>query len=109
MQTIAGPSGFLKSDCYTLKIPQDLVHQGIMRILFRAKENIFLNLYIHQEGQLFTQLPGIAILNLQSPSFIASIEHEIIRLLNYNGESCNADINYDLHKCREEYIYQVSI
>ena len=109
MLIITEPNGREGSDCYTLKVPEDLVNQGIKFVAFRAKANTFLNLYIHQEGQLFTHLPGFVKLKLQPPSFDASIEHEIIKLLNYNGENCNSDINYDFHKCREEYIYQVSI
>ena len=109
IQIIAEPDGREFPDCFSLRISEDLVRQGIFRVTFRAKENTYLHVYVHQNGQLFTQLPGIAKLNLEGSSFTAAIEHEIIKLLNYNGEECNSDTNYNLQMCREEYIYQVSI
>ena len=36
------------------------------------------------------------------------VGHEIVELQKYNGEPCNDDINYQLDKCRLEYIQRVS-
>ena len=37
----------------------------------------------------------------------ASVTHESIELLNYNGKNCKNDDKYDYDKCKNDYIHKV--
>ena len=94
--------------CYTLVIKDKFAQTGIYSIQFHI-QGTNLIFHFHHKGIMNTQLPGMTWQVLKKEyhnSF--PVEHEVINLLNYDGEKCNHSINYDYHQCRGNYIHQVS-
>ena len=95
--------------CYTLVIKDEIAKTGIYSILFQIKGTPNLIFLFHHKGIMNTQLPGVSWQVLKKEYHNAfPVEHEVINLLNYDGEKCNNSIDYDYHKCRGNYIHQVS-
>ena len=67
---------------------------------------------MHQKGLLYTDMPdSSASLTLKSgehAGHVIKVGHEILELKKYNGEICQGGIDYQLDKCRHEYIEKVS-
>ena len=94
--------------CYTLVIKDKFAQTGIYSILFHI-QGTNLIFHFHHKGIMNTQLPGLTWQVLKKEyhnSF--PVEHEVINLLNYDGEKCNHSVDYDYHQCRGNYIHQVS-
>lgn len=106
-------------NCYTLKIPKDIVEMGISIVNIRSRgfQPIFksqtkLDLFIHDQGLLLNDLPhgSSAGMRLEAPLTVTiPIDHEIIQLLDYDGHTCVPDQNYQLSECRHGFIFNVRI
>ena len=94
--------------CYTLVIKDKFAQTGIYSIQFHI-QGTNLIFHFHHKGIMNTQLPGMTWQVLKK-EYLNSfpVEHEVINLLNYDGEKCNHSVNYDYHQCRGNYIHQVS-
>ena len=91
--------------CFTFSIPDNIVQEGIRNVLISSK--VFDTLYLHKEGTLSAPIPGSSLRTKYADLYEASIVHESIELLNYNGKNCKNDDNYDYDKCKNDYIYKV--
>ena len=95
--------------CFTVSMPRETISLGIQQINVILKKATNLVAYVHLQGLLSTDMsdswPEIY---LGPYGYDIPVGHEIVELQKYNGEPCNDDINYQLDKCRLEYIQRVS-
>ena len=95
--------------CFTVSMPREIINLGIRQIKVDLKKATNLLVYVHLQGLLSTDMsdswPEIY---LGPYGYDIPVGHEIVELQKYNGEPCNDDINYQLDRCRLEYIQQVS-
>ena len=91
--------------CFTFSIPEHIVHEGISGVAIKSKA--FNTLYLHKEGTLSAPIPGSSLGAIYANLYIASVTHESIELLNYNGKNCNNNREYNYDKCKQDYIYKV--
>ena len=66
---------------------------------------------MHLQGLLSTDMSDSwpeVYLSKYYTSHLIPVGHEIVQLQKYNREPCNDDINYQLDKCRLEYIHKVN-
>ena len=91
--------------CFTFKIPDDIVHEDIKKIRIESKP--FYILYLHTEGTLTAPIPGSSMSAKYADLFRASVTREKVELLNYDGNHCNNDGEYNYDKCKQDYIYKV--
>ena len=86
------------------------MRKGIQKIEFNSNEEIYLLIFIHQSGLMFTDLPdAYSLVIFDSIKTSANIEHQFTELLNYKGEKCDQDSKYKLDMCRFDYISQVNL
>ena len=97
--------------CFTFSIPDNIVREGIEKVGVVSNgvvSKAFDTLYLHKEGTLSAPIPGGSLLQLKYEEiFVASVTHESIELLNYDGKSCNNDGEYNYDKCKQDYLYKV--
>ena len=91
--------------CFTFSIPDDIVHEGIRGVAIVSK--VFDTLYLHKEGTLTAPIPGSSLRTKYVDLYRASVTHESIELLDYNGKNCKSDSKYNYDKCKLDYIYKV--
>ena len=91
--------------CFTLSIPEHIVHEGIHEVQINSKA--FDKMYLHKEGALSAQIPGSQSSARYADLYTASVIHESIELLNYDGKHCNNDAEYNHDQCKQDYIYKV--
>ena len=82
-----------------------MVREGIKEVGVVSKA--FGTLYLHQEGTLSAPIPGSLLKSEYDEVQRASVTHESIELLNYDGKNCNNDVEYNYDKCKQDYIYKV--
>ena len=101
---------YLDRVCFTMTIPKKVVNIGIYKIQINVKENISLKIVVHQKGLLYTDMPdSIARLGPTTKfGYKIPVGHEILQMKRYNGERCQSEANYQLDKCRHEYIEKVN-
>ena len=57
---------------------------------------------------LFTDIPvACQQVDLSGDGYSISIDHEVVGLLKYDGETCEADEKYNFDECKFEYIRKV--
>ena len=83
-----------------------MVREGIKEVGVVSKATTFGTLYLHQEGTLSAPIPG-SLKSEYDEVQQASVTHESIELLNYDGKNCNNDVEYNYDKCKQDYIYKV--
>ena len=93
--------------CFTFSMPDNIVHEGILGV--RIISQPFNTLYLHKEGTLTAPIPGSSLGATYADLYIASVTHESIELINYDGKNCNTDAEYNYDKCKQDYIYKVSL
>ena len=93
--------------CFTFSMPDNIVHEGILGV--RIISQPFNTLYLHKEGTLTAPIPGSSLGATYADLYIASVTHESIELINYDGKNCNNDGEYNYDKCKQDYIYKVSL
>ena len=99
--------------CFTFSIPDDIVREGIERVGVDGIKKVgvvskaFDTLYLHKEGTLSAPIPGSLLKSRYEEIYEASVTHESIELLNYDGKNCNNDGEYNYDKCKQDYIYKV--
>jgi hypothetical protein len=91
--------------CFTFSIPDNIVRDGIKSVSIMSKP--FDTLYIHKEGTLWAPISGSVLKSKYDEIYHASVTHESIQLLNYDGMNCNNDGKYNYDKCKQDYIYKV--
>ena len=91
--------------CFTFSIPDVLVREGISNVAITTKA--FDALYLHKEGTLSAPIPGSSLRAKYADLYKASVTHQSIELLNYDGKNCNNDGDYNYDTCKENYIYKV--
>ena len=99
--------------CFTFSIPDDIVREGIQKVGVEGIEKVGVvskaidTLYLHKEGTLSAPIPGSLLKLKYEEIYEASVTHESIELLNYDGKNCNNDGEYNYDKCKQDYIYKV--
>ena len=91
--------------CFTFSIPDNVVHEGIRGVAIVSK--VFDTLHLHKEGTLTAPIPGSSLRTKYVDLYRASVTHESIELLDYNGKNCKSDSKYNYDKCKLDYIYKV--
>ena len=91
--------------CFTFSIPDNIVRDGIKTVSIISKP--FVDLYMHKEGTLWAPISGSLLKSKYNEIYHASVTHESIQLLNYDGMNCNNDGKYNYDKCKQDYIYKV--
>ena len=91
--------------CFTFSIPENIVREGIEKV--GVVSEAFDVLYLHKEGTFSAPIPGSLIKSRYEEIYEASVTHESIELLNYDGKDCNNDGEYNYDKCKQDYIYKV--
>ena len=93
--------------CFTFTIPNTIVREGIKDVAIYSKE--FYALYLHKEGTFSAPIPGSSLRAKYADLYRASVTHESIELLNYDGKKCNMESEYNYDKCKQDFIYRVSM
>lgn len=99
-----------RGQCWTLTLPLQIIQRGIFQIQFSTFDNTSYELFIHGSGAFLTDLPnGSPSIILESPMHVENmpVNHEMVRLLDYDGERCIADDRYQLDRCRDDHIAKV--
>ena len=91
--------------CFTFSIPYEIVREGISNVAITSKA--IDTLYLHKEGTLSAPIPGSSLRAKYADLYKASVTHESVELLNYDGKKCNIDGDYNYDKCKENNIYKV--
>ena len=95
----------LKYKCFRIIIPKKIVIEGIIHIMFSSKP--FYKLHVHQNGLLLSDMAGSSPRAYYTEFAKMSVTHEVLEFLDYAGDECinNDDFDYDM--CRQNYIFQV--
>ena len=91
--------------CFTFSIPDSIVFEGISNVAITSKA--IDTLILHKEGTLSAPIPGSSLRAKYADLYKASVTHQSIELLNYDGKNCNNDGDYNYDQCKENYIYKV--
>ena len=91
--------------CFTMTLPNSITTEGISSIEFESEP--FQKLYIHQKGLFHTDMTGSSPAGLYSEFSKMTVEHEILNVLNYDGELCIDNTNYSYDQCRQDIIFKV--
>ena len=86
-------------------IPKKIAIEGIGTIQFHSKP--FYKMYLHQNGFFRSNMASSCSKAYYKMSSSMTVNHEIIELLDYAGEECNANRDYEYDMCRQNYIFQV--
>jgi len=97
---------FLKRKCFTMIIPEDIIHEGIAKISITSNQ-LSVQIHIHELGLFNTDMTGASIKTSYSDLVEAYLSHEVLYLLGYDGKPCNGDSDFRLDLCRQQYIYEV--
>ena len=57
---------------------------------------------------LYSDLPGASYLISPTDVQIGRVTLEHLHMLDYDGEVCNSDENYDYYQCKHDYLFKVS-
>ena len=85
--------------CFTFSIPDNIVREGIKSVSIRSKP--FDSFYIHKEGTLWAPITGSLLKSKYDEIYHASVTHESIQLLNYDGMNCNNNGKYNYDKANK--------
>ena len=85
-----------------------LAKLGIYQITLRFYDYPELEIYIHQEGLLFTDMPD-SFLHIIGVGYTVAVSHEVVQMQKYNEELCINDPDYKLDKCRFDYMKKVDL
>ena len=91
--------------CFTMTLPDGIINEGISSIEFESEP--FQKLYIHQKGLFHTDMTGSSPAGLYSEFSKMTVEHEILKVLNYDGELCINNASYSYDQCRQDIIFKV--
>lgn len=97
--------------CYTFKIPETLANVGIYQVSILFERDAVMDIFLHQQGLLLTDLPSSSPkLDLKNSIYgVIPTEYEKFEMLDYAGDKCVTDADYNLDKCRLEYIHNQTI
>ena len=98
------PYGF-KYKCFRIIIPKKIVIEGIHSIKLYSKP--FYKLHVHQNGLLQSDMAGSSPKAYYNEFSKMTVTHEILELLDYAGDECINNKDYDYGMCRQNYIFQV--
>ena len=91
--------------CFRMIIPKNIVIEGIAFIKFQSKP--FFKLHVHQKGLLRSNMAGSSPKAYYNEHSSMTVTHEILELLDYAGEKCMDNKDYEYDMCRQNYIFQV--
>ena len=57
---------------------------------------------------LYSDLPGASYLISPTDVQIGRVTLEHLHMLDYDGEVCNGDENYDYYQCKHDHLFKVS-
>ena len=99
--------------CYSWEVPRDVIEKGIQYIEISAGHKADFVIFFHSKG-LLNNNPRMsleyAIINMISKSIITvNLNFKQLENLDYNGEKCEQNPNYDFNKCLNEEIFNESM
>ena len=98
------PHGSIKK-CFRMIIPKKIVIEGIIYITFHSKA--FSQIYLHQNGLFFSNMAGSSPKAYYHEFSKMTVMHEVVELIDYAGEECINNKDYEYDMCRQNYIFQV--
>ena len=98
------PSGSSRK-CFRIIIPKKIATEGIASIRFHSKP--FLMLYVHQNGLFRSNMAGSSPKAYYNEFYKMTVTHEVLELLDYGGDKCMDNNDYEYDMCRQNYIFQV--
>ena len=97
--------------CNTMMVSDDrLTNSGILRLTFHFGGWLSHDIYVHQQGLLFSDLPdAYSHSNLfMGGGYSIPVRYELEQLLKYDGKPCNNNKEYRLDECQRDYIRKVN-
>ena len=97
--------------CNTMMVSDDrLTESGILRLAFHFEGWGSHDIYVHQQGLLFSDLPdAYSHSNLfMGGGYSIPVRYELEQLLKYDGKPCNNNKEYKLDECQHDYIRKVT-
>ena len=91
--------------CFRIIIPKKIAIEGIGSVMFKSKP--FYKLYVHQHGLLRSNMAGSFPVSYYNEFSKLTVTHEILELLDYAGDICINNKDYEYDRCRQNYIFQV--
>ena len=93
--------------CHTLNFHENITKLGIKEIDIEGS-NGNLEIFIHQKGSISTEMPGgLDSVFWRSTSLKVLVQHDVVQVLDYNGQMCDLNDSYDLIGCRQDVIFNV--
>ena len=80
---------------------------GGVHMIYLDYSKAFDTLYLHKEGTFSSLIPGSQSSARYADLYAASVTHESIELLHYDGKHFNNDAEYNYDQCKQDYIYKV--
>ena len=91
-----------------MRFSNEFRSRGIRKVGFKLSAGKDFDIYLHLAGMLNSDLPGAKIaVNTNEEKKVFIIDHQVMRLLDFDGEPCVAEENYDRGACQSDYISQV--
>ena len=91
--------------CFRMTIPKKIVIEGIAIIKFHSKP--FFKLHVHQKGLLRSNMAGSSPKAYYNEFSKMTVTHEVLEVIDYAGEECINNKDYEYDMCRQNYIFQV--
>ena len=99
----------LSITCHTMTLPEDIVELGIDNLVIFFESWPSLDIFWHEDGLLYSDMPDSSPeIAFNGTGYYIPIRHEILDLLDYDGEKCKDSNDYKLDKCRYEFIEKVN-
>ena len=97
--------------CFILNIPRNILQRGIRSIELIKDTKSSLIIYLHQEGSLFQDLPRSYryIKWDEGKTMSKDVYIEMLKMLDYGKEACDATIGYYMTDCVFDELMYVSI
>ena len=79
------------------------------QLTFYVNQSSSLLMWVHSDGLLKSELPYCSNIAEVHPNtlFLATLDLTVSKSVEYDGQSCNVDPDYNQDDCRFEYIHRV--
>lgn len=94
---------------FTFDVPKNIARNGVRNIRILIDDyNLDFKIIIHQANAKMTDMPKVpdSVLVKGRYEFVATISHQIIHQLDFEGTKCNPSENYSFDDCVIDYIHQ---
>ena len=92
--------------CFTTVVDPDFAKKGIQEVLIHTKGDM--RVFIHNPGVFHTLKQKLSFEVYYQTKAEYQVNHEVLKLLTFQNETCIDDPDYDRDKCTHERVYKVS-